>query len=363
VHDAIWRHAHAGPLSLGAVGVRGQLRDIHTSGSLRTPSTRDYSLAGFAVEEMRAGPVRLQGGLRYDWARFEPLEPATIFVGGRYVPVRPRTFGSVSGSLGGLLTVSEGVRVGASIARAYRTPDFNELYSDGPHLAANSYDVGDPDLDAEAGFGIDLFVRLQHDRLRGEVALFRNALDNYIFPSSRGRAELGRQAAPRFQYTNEDVLLSGAEGRVEWSVTRFIVIDATASAVYGKFTSERAAIPVISDDGSDTTFVPASVHPPLLPPVRGYLSIRHEHPRYFLEFATRMSAAQHRTGDFESPTAAYAIADCSAGYRFLVRDRLHSFTLRGENLLDANYRDHLSRTKAVMPEPGINVSLVYRLSF
>ena len=361
--DLVGRHGALGPLALGAVGARVQYRDITTGGSLRTPSTFDWSAAGFIVEEIGTGALRGQVGARYDWSRYVPREATTIFVGGEFVPVRTRTFGSVSGSLGILYTATPGVRVGASLARAYRTPDFNELYSDGPHLAANSYDVGDPDLDAESGLGADLFVRVTRERVQAEVAAFRNQLDDYVFPSSRGRAELGPQGTPRFQYTNEDVVLSGAEGRIELSLTSDLIFDATASYVRGKFTSARAPIPVISNGGADTTFVPASLHPPLLPPLRGRTALRYDRPRYFLEGAVRVSGRQDRTGDFEEPTAGYGLADLSLGWRLLVGAAAHAITLRVDNLFDKEYRDHLSRTKAVMPEPGRSLGLLYRLSF
>jgi iron complex outermembrane receptor protein len=94
------RHDAAGPLSMGAIGLRAQYRDIATGGSLRTPSTWDVSFAGFAVEEVGTGALRLQVGARYDWARYVPREATFIDVGGVRVPVRERRFGAVSGSLG-----------------------------------------------------------------------------------------------------------------------------------------------------------------------------------------------------------------------------------------------------------------------
>ena len=81
--------------------------------------------------------------------------------------------------------------IGGSVARAYRTPDFNELYSDGPHLAANSYDVGDPRLRKETGVGLDAFVRLRGERLQAEVSAFRNSLADYIYLRNTG--VVGRQ--------------------------------------------------------------------------------------------------------------------------------------------------------------------------
>jgi iron complex outermembrane receptor protein len=370
--EAIARHGAGGPLAEGAIGFRGQYRDITTGGSLRTPSTYDYTLAGFIIEELGTGALRAQLGARWDWARSVPRDTsAFINVGGERVPVRERSFGSLSGSFGLLYRLHDDVRLGASVSRAYRTPDFNELYSDGPHLAANSYDVGDPSLEEETGIGVDLFARVTRERISAELAGFANQLSNYVFPSSRGRAEQGSQGLrPRFQYTNEDARFTGVEGELEWSLHPHWVLNGTASYVRAKFTSDRAPIPILDDAGmpvlDDTgnpTFVPASKYPPMIPPLNGRAGVRYEFPGYFGGADVRWAADQDRLGDFEDPTAAYAVADISAGVRFLRGGRFHTMTLRIDNVFDTAYRQHLSRIKGIMPEPGRNISLLYRLRF
>ncbi len=362
VGEVVARHGAVGPFALGAAGFRAQYRDIVTGGTLRTPSTGDQTIAGFVVEELGTGSLRAQGGLRYDYASYEPRRRTSIFVGGQRVPVEPRTFGSVSGSFGVLYDVREIVHVGASINRAYRTPDFNELYSNGPHLAANSFDVGDPRLSQETGIGTDAFVRLDREHLRAEISVFRNQLDHYIFPSSRGRAELGSQGSrPRFQYTNEDAVFTGAEAQLELALTRRLVFDMTTSMVQARFRSRRAPIPVF--EGNDTLFVPAAEVPPLIPPLNGNLGIRYDRPRSFGGLTMRWADRQTRVGDFEPETAGYAVMGANIGWRIIVGSRLHTITLRADNLFDRTYRDHLSRIKEIMPEPGRNVNLLYRLVF
>lgn len=348
----------------GAIGFAGQFRDIETGGTLRTPSTRDFSVAGFVIQEFGTGPIRIQAGVRYDVARYEPRRITTISVGADRVSTVPRTFGSFSASFGGLADLGGGFKAGGSIARAYRTPDFNELYSNGPHLASNSYDVGDPRLTAEAGLGIDGFVRLERSGVRAEVAGFRNRLSNYIFPSSRGRAVIGRQGGrPLFQFTNEAARFTGAEGTVEIVLARRLAFEATASYVAAVFTKVRAAIPVISSDPPDTTFVPAASEPPLIPPAFGTAELRYETPNVFAGAGARWAARQARVGDFETPTAGYVVGDLHAGFRTLIGGQFHTFTLRVDNVGNKQYRDHLSRIKEIAPQPGRNVSLLYRITF
>jgi iron complex outermembrane receptor protein len=344
-----------------AFGARGQYRDIETGGELRTPSTRDVTAAGYAVSEFGSGSTRFQAGARYDWAHYAPQEESFIFVGGEFVPTHARTFGSFSGSIGMLHELTGRTRIGVNLTRAYRTPDFNELYSDGPHLAANSFDVGDPDLKQETGVGADVFLRRSGEHVRYEAAVFVMQLNDYIFPSSRGRAEVGTQGGrPRFQYSNEDARFLGAEGQITVALTRKWSADATVSYVQAEFTSPRDSIPVFGP--ADTSFIAASKNPPLIPPLNGRVGIRYQVERRSLGAEVRWAADATRLGDFETPTARYAILNVDAGIQLLVGGRLHSITARIDNVLDTEYRNHLSRIKDLMPQPGRNFAVLYRVT-
>jgi iron complex outermembrane recepter protein len=208
-------------------------------------------------------------------------------------------------------------------------------------------------------------VRVNWSRVRVELAAFRNALDDFITSSSRGRAILSAQGQPLFQYSNEDAVFSGVEGDIEWNLTRTVALDLTVSHVQARFTNERAPIPVFTytETSFDTTFVPASPYPSLVPPTNGRVELHHDGPRLHGSGGARFALRQSRTGDFETPTPGFAVAFATVGYRFLHRSQFHTLTLRLDNLFDTEYREHLSRIKEIMPEPGRSVSLLYRLSF
>jgi iron complex outermembrane recepter protein len=57
------------------------------------------------------------------------------------------------------------------------------------------------------------------------------------------------------------------------------------------------------------------------------------------------------------------VADLSLGARLARGGRIHALSLRVENVTDVEYRDHLARTKEIMPQPGRGVSLLYRLTY
>lgn len=337
--EVLARHADWGPFSSGGVGTRASRERFGFGGGLYTPNSTYASFAVFALEEVDLDPIRVEAGLRYDWARVRPdREDRSSDIG----HIRTRSFGSASGSLGALAQLTRSLTVGASFAQAFRTPSVNELFSEGPHLAAYAFEVGNPSLDTERGTGIDAFVRLRGDRLNAEMTVFRNAISGYVFALETGK--LSRVRLPIFQFHGEDAVLAGFESALEWAAVGDLTLQAVASYVRGRI--EATSEPL-----------------PLIPPLQGRIAIGYAPRNWFVEAEARAAARQDRTGAFESATDGYAVFDLSAGIRITVRGRLNVITVRGENLGNTEYRNHLSRVKEIMPEAGRSISVSYRVVF
>jgi iron complex outermembrane recepter protein len=351
------RHEHIDHLFLrgGAVGLEYRGTDLRTSGS--SPGTRsatEGNVAVFGYEELGVDRFRIQAGIRYDWTRISPYFDSPIVVGDRVIPVRERTFGSFSGSLAALVDVASGWTAGASIARAFRRPAIQELFSDGPHLADFSFDIGNPDLDPEIGHGVDVFLRGSLPRLELEASVFGNRIGNYIYYQYTGEIDPRFRRYPVFQAFGDDALFVGAEGRAQWEAVRNLVLDATVSAVRATRTTTDDPLPDI-------------------PPLGVSARARYETPRWFASLGWEGHASQDRvprpiavngeTVRPQQPTAGAALLNAGIGLRWAAGDRLHTLTLQADNVLDTEWRDHLSRIKEVAPQPGRNVQLLYRLSF
>jgi len=328
------RHGRLGPAESGGAGLRAQFRDFAYGGSLRTPDAREYSGAFFLLEEHQTGRLRIQVGARYDWSHIAPL------VADAAKPAR--SFGALSGSLGGLVELGRGVAIGMNLGRAFRTPDINDLYSDGPHLAAYREEVGNPALALEQGLGLDAFVRLNHERVRGELAVFQNRISQFVYPRETGA--ISQRGLPIAQYTGADARLEGAELKIVWTPAARLAVDATGSYVRGTLTDSAQPLP-------------------LIPPLRGTVGLRYERVTWFAGLAARLSVRQDRLGEFEEVTAGYQLIDATGGFRWPWLGRLHAVTLRIDNLTNATWRDHLSLIKSIMPGPSRSLSVLYRAEF
>lgn len=337
--DVLARHEALGPFSAGALGARSSWEDYGFGGSLSTPNARRYTAAAFVFEEIDLDPLRIEAGLRYDWVRADPLEedPAS-----EIGAIRDRTFQAASGSLGLLYRVGAGFTVGGSVARAFRTPDINELYSEGPHLAAYSFEVGNPDLGTEVGTGVDVFLRFTSDRLQAEVTVFRNAISGYVYGQDTG--EMSQVQLPVYQFQGDDAVLRGFEGGFDLGLAGGFDVDGTVSYVHGALEETREPLP-------------------LIPPLQGRFGVGFDRPLWFVQGEAELVRRQDRIGEFETATDGYAVFHASSGLRLTVAGRLHVITASIENLTDREYRNHLSRVKEIMPEAGRGLSVTYRIVF
>ncbi|HEX2202155.1 MAG TPA: TonB-dependent receptor, partial [Longimicrobium sp.] len=345
----------------GAVGVSGLFKQYAPEGEeALTPSADSRTAGAFVYQELPLGAgegaPRLQAGARYDFYAIDADA-------GDGVPARSRDFRNVSGSLGLSVPLGERLSVAVSAARSFRAPTVEELFSEGFHAAVGTYDVGDPELATENNTGVEAVLRAQSEKINAQLSAFYSRIDNYIIPLVVGTRDVedeegGVVTVPLAQYFQRDAEMRGLEGQVEAAVTRQVVLGAMGDLVLGDFVQ-----------GGDA-------HLPYMPAPRLGVSARWDDGRYSAGVEARHAFAQDRvfddgdvstglgpSGVDEVSTSAYELVNVHAGISRIVAGRVHSITLRVDNVLDERYADAASRVKAFAPSPGRNVSLVYRLLF
>jgi len=336
--------AMAHVLDNAIAGVWGEYRDHATGGFYWTPHTREFALAGFYLNQRNFDKLTLQGALRYDIRRSEPFRSGTVIRAGT---VQRRDFNGFSGATSGIYHWTDRLSTGATLMKTFRAPGIEELFSDGPHLAVYSYEVGNAELEPENGYGTELFVKYAEDTFRLNLTLFRNQIQNYLIPTNSGEKEWGSGAAGWlwiYQYMGHDVVMDGAEIQIGREVFSRVHLQLNMSYVNG----------TIQTDGRPLERIP---------PLNGKFVISYTPTPLHLHVTSRFSGSQTRLGEFEEPTDGYLVYDIGGYLNFSWWQLENMVVFELENLLDTAYREHLSRIKAVMPEPGRNAKFLYKLNF
>lgn len=345
--------------STGALGVSGLFRQYTATGEeALTPAAASNGLGAFLFQEVPlrrsddadARVPRLQAGARYDFYGIGSRDGDP-----KFGPARSLRYNHVSGSVGMNLPITAELTVAGSVARAFRAPTVEELFSNGFHAANGTYDVGNPGLDVETNQGADAIIRFTAARLTAELSGYTTAIANYIAPNIVGDTSLidetgNVDTVPLNRFRQADARMRGLEGRAEYEVIRGVVIGVMGDVVRGT-----------STDGNPL---------PFLPPARLAGHGRYDRGRWSATGEYRHGFAQSRVPMSLVPddparvaTAAYNLVNVSAGYSFTARGYISSLLLRVDNLLDERYRDAASRIKGFAWNPGRNVSLVHRIIF
>ena len=332
-----------GPFANGAIGLWYEYRNYAAAGLNFTPPAEEYAGALFTYQEWEHGPWAVNAALRVDARRVDPREERDSR---RVGLIQTRDFAGMSAGLSNHYRASSGLTLGTTLMRTFRAPGLEELFSEGPHLAAYSYEVGNGSLDSERGLGLELFADYHLEEGHVHLAVFRNAIDGYIFPKNSGERSLRRADLFLYRTVGERVLMHGAEVTFDWHLVEPWKVAGTLSYVRGHLI-----------DLNDEPL-------PRLPPLQGHLGLTCE-PTEALSatIALRLATEQNRISEFEKPTEGYAVLDFSGQYYAEWGGRLHTFSLTLENATDAVYRNHLNRVKEILPEPGRNLRLLHKIFF
>ncbi|CAN5290895.1 TonB-dependent receptor [soil metagenome] len=336
----VLRHRPVGALE-GALGFSFNRSQIAVGGvEALTPDAEGYFLAGYIYEEISLSDVfTLKTGVRMEWKETfvktnELFPDASAF--------EDRSDLIFSGAIGLNYSPSVNWTAGVQLARAYRTPAIEELYSFAPHAAAGSFDIGDPTLQNEFSIGTDAFVEYKNDRLQTQLSLFVNRIDNFVDFAPTGETH-EPSGLPFFEYVSKNAILYGFEFSTNVAFSDVLSGGIGFDYVRGQ---ERTG------DQSYLTF---------MPPFRTHLQFMYDTGNFWAGPRLRIVNKQDRVAPNEDPTPGYLLIGADAGYRF---GHGVTLSLRLDNLLNESYRDHLSRVENKnAPMPGRNLNAMLRWEF
>ena len=317
----------------GASGLQYQTRDFEAVGDEAfLPPTRSNQIGLFTLQEFSLGNLDAEVSARFDHARLEAQTLATV-----------RNFDNFSAAFGLGYTIGD-IKIGTNISRTGRAPSVEELYSDGPHVATQSYEVGDPLLRSERSWNGEIYARYDSTRFDATATLYANRFSNFIYENATGAIV---DDLPEFEYLQRKARVWGLEAEATANVGSFGGFDVLLDGV-ADFT--RATI---KGEG------PA----PRIPPLRLLGGLELQSDTFELRGEVEWADSQKRIADFETPTGGFTMVNASATWRPFGRDKNISLTASADNIFDVEARRAASFTKDFVALAGRDFRLTARLSF
>jgi len=330
----------------GIWGLQLTSRDFSALGeeAFVPPATIDGQ-ALFVVEEKEFADYKLELGARFEQQRMQ-------------VRGFSEQTDSVSSLSAGLVwSLKDSDKLAFNLARAGRIPTVEERYSFGQHAATQTFEVGTPGLKEEYATNLDISYRFGSEGLRGEVNIYFNQFDDFIFGNletntgtivdRNGQTVAIDADLPLVVYRQQDANMRGIEleliqpllSKNGWS------LDAALLADY---------IDAELDNGGNIPRIPAHKYG---------LKLMLDNDPLSLDISWIRHARQSELAAGELPTDGFDLLDMELAYRFFGEQSESLIFLRGSNLLDEEARDHSSFLKDLAPRVGRNFVVGWRLQF
>jgi iron complex outermembrane receptor protein len=318
----------------GVSGVQYFVRDFAAVGAEAfVPPNETSQLGLFTLQEFDLGKAGIEAAARWERTR----------VGSNEVGVT-RTINAYSGAFGGSYELTPKIKIGANVSRSERAPAAEELFSNGPHIATQAFEIGDPDLQKEKSWGAEAYIRADTRDFNLSLSAFANWFDDYIFETATGEEQ---DELPVFRYFQRDARYYGFEGEISATLFRA-----------GGF---RFVGDVVAD------YVHASIKQggpvPRIPPLRVLAGIEAQSESIDGRIEAEWSADQNRVATFETPTDGHLLVGASVAWRPWGKRNPTTFLLSANNLFDVDARRHASFTKEYVPLAGRDIRLSARFSF
>jgi iron complex outermembrane recepter protein len=318
----------------GASGAQYQSRDLEAIGAEAfVPPNKTKQFGLFTLQEFTAGNLDAEVALRFDTAE---LRADTLGIS--------RSFNNVSAAFGVGYHIGD-LKIGANLSRTGRAPAVEELFSNGPHIATQAFEVGDPLLKSERAWNGELYARYDTADTAFNLTLYSNRFDNFIYEAETGTVE---DDLPVFQYFQNDAKVWGVEFQGSQNVARFgdvdLKIDAVADYTRAKISGGAGNVPRI-------------------PPLRVLGGVEMNSARLDLRGEVEWSDAQTKTAPFETATDGFTLVNATATWRPFGSDRNVALIASANNIFDVVARRSASFTKDFVPLSGRDFRLSARISF
>ncbi|MGD9487302.1 MAG: TonB-dependent receptor [Calditrichaceae bacterium] len=298
----------------------------------RYPDGAIYNSYGLFVQDEITVSKRFSAtfGLRYNLAltNFLMIRDSSEQTGSNRFS---QDFHSVTGSFGGVYRLTDFINVTAHAGQAFRAPNLSDLSKLG-ESKGNTYEVPNPDLDAEKIWSYDLGLRIHTERLVAGLDAYYSDITDLI-----ASADANYNGMP---YIVKNDIEYKVKSKQNIGKAKILGIEANGEFFLAHNLNLRGNITATRGQNK-------SLDEPVggIPPVFGLLGLKWTNENRYADFYFRFAGTQNRlsSDDKDDPripargTPGWKTYNLRVG---LTYSKKYEIRLALENITDVNYREH-----------------------
>lgn len=327
------------------------------------PNFLDDGGGAFLIEKYNTGKWLVEAGARFDYRWLEAFQRNPVYP--TIVDKPTYTWTDPTFNVGATYTINRRWSVDLNSATAWRPPQVIELFADGIHQSAASWQKGDSSLTIEQAYNNNFSVVYSSPKLRVEVGGYANYFHHYIYAkpdlsvdSASGKVypvvvQTAQGGYPEFTYTQVNALFIGLDVDVTWDFAKnFSLLSKTSLLRARNLTIHDWLIDVPADRFDN--------------------SVRYNLPRaggltnLYVSLNNLVVARQSRVppnSDFAPPPAGYMLWGAGLGCSIPFFSRTIDVSLSATNLTNVAYRDYLNQFRYYVDDLGRNIALRLLIPF
>lgn len=339
-----------------AIGVQGMYQENANRGhEFLIPDYNSNNIGAFAYVKRTFNKGAINAGLRYDYKKMNG--EGLNFEGEQLFTSFNNKFSNLSGSLGFAFEIADELVLKGNAGSGFRAPNIAELGSNGRHEGTFRYEIGNSNLKQETSLQFDLGLEYTGEKLSLGLNAYANRIFNYIYsgnfnnetkPFENEDGSIATLPIYRYVQTNADLL--GGEATVDFHLIKSLHFENSFSYTKGINRATDQPLPFIpaASINNDIRFEPN---------IKGLDDT-------YIKVGITNTLKQARYDSFETQTNGYTLLDAGIGTSISTKKGAFNIWVSGQNLLNKEYYNHLSRYKPVgIYNPGRNITFGIAVPF
>lgn len=266
-----------------------------------------------------------------------------------------RDFTSFNAMLGTRYRLNEAWNLRITAGTNFRFPTAIELAANGLHHGAFRHEKGNPNLNPERGWAVDVEVNYQSATFNTSVSPYLYYFSNYIFLKPSGTFSILPDGGQIYEYTQSKALLTGFEWKLDKTFWDVLKLETIFEFFYNKQVT-----------GNAKTEYPL----PFSPPVNVFAQLNYQlkDTEMFKENSIyingKWNAKQQRIAQNEEITDSYQLIGAGASTTLSLNKFKANVFLTATNLLNTKALNHTSYYRPLeIPELGRSFQLMVQIPF
>ncbi len=341
---------------LGVQGMYEMNKNFSAAKTILVPDATINDLGFVALTKYHLKKFNFTAGARYDSRNLSTTamqKDSTV-----NMPSISRSYNNISGAIGATYDIEEHLLLRANYATGYRSPNLNELMSNGVKLESQHYEIGSIDFTKEQNNEIDLSAVFKTKHFSIEAGVYQNNISNFIFLAPTSDSVItnlsGGKKVPIYRFNQKNAQLKGGEAGIDIhpQAISWVHLEVKAATLSAMRTDSNLYLPMMPTDKIYTTL---------------YFNFNNckKFKNVFTRLGTVYAFDMKNVARNELTTPGYTLLNFSVGAsrKIWKLDEI-DFILAVNNALDVQYFDNLSHLRPYgVYNPGRNIVLSLRIPF